>query len=226
MAERGSTSMDEQRSLMQRTLRIVVSVAIPPAAAIAAIHADPLVSVVTNRPGLLALGMFTMAGAMLFQRMRRWLLITLAYGAALLAFEGAFLRSSGRPVFLNDNILTATVAAVYPWAWVLLFGLAAFAGTLEAVRPGTVLAKRCLFAAAAVYMCGHGIAGMLERPNTISVVATLFGLGSALGAVFVHRFGAPRATEIEESIPTVAGLAQARRAALESREWRDSETAR
>ncbi len=232
MAEGRGTTEDrsrahsERRALFQRVLRVAVSLAIPPAAALAAIHADPLVSFTARRPGLLALGMFAMAGAMLFQSMRRWLLVTLGYGAALLAFEGALLRPSGRPLMDSANPVSAAVAAVYPWAWVLLFALAAFAGTLEAVRPGTVLAKRCLFAAASIYLCGHGIAGLLDRPNAISLVSLLVGLGSALGAAFVHRFGSAHLPEVESEIPTAQSLALARRKALARAEWRDPGTAR
>ncbi len=217
---------EERRTRIRRIVRILVGLAVPPAAALAAIHADPLVALVARRPGLLALGMFTIAAAMLSARMRRWLLVTLAYGAAILAFKGALMRPSGLPIMENVNGLTVIIGAVYPWAWVLLFLLAAFSGTLEAVRPGTILAKRCLFAAGSLYLCGHGMAGMLDRPNAVSLVSLAVGIGSALGAVFVHRFSRPPYPEIEGDIPTAEGLAYERRRALERSEWHDPEAAR
>jgi hypothetical protein len=210
----------------QRAVRILVSLAVPPAAALAAIHAQPLSIYAARRPGLLALGMFAIAGAMLVPRLRRWLLVTLAYGAALLAFEGAWLRPSGRQLILPEHGPLAFLGTIYPWAWVLLFILAAFAGTLEAVRPGTSLAKRCLFSAAGVYLCGHGLAGMLARPNAISIVALLFGTGSFLGAAFLHRFGVLPPEVPETDIPTAEGLATERARRLARLEWRDPGTAR
>ncbi|MBM3495492.1 MAG: hypothetical protein FJX72_14395 [Armatimonadetes bacterium] len=202
-------------------LRIAVAFAIPPAAALAALHADPVVAHAARRPGILALGMFTMAAAMLSARLRRWLLVALAYGAAILAFEGTFLRPPGGAEATFGARGLGWLSALYPSAWVLLLVLAGFAGTLEALRPGTILAKRCLFAAAAVYLFGHGAAGMLDRPNSISAFTLLVGVGSLLGAMFVHRFSATPPPAIENGIPSAQALAAERRRRLAEIEWRD-----
>lgn len=206
----------------RRVVRVLVALAIPPAAALAAIHADPLGAYAARRPGLLALGMFAVAGAMLWPAVRRWLLVVLAYGAALLALEGAWLRPSGGRLNIPTEGPLSLLHYAYPWAWVTLFVLAATAGTLEAIRPGTVLAKRCLFGAAAVYLLGHGMAGMLDRPNVISLVSIATGIGSLLGALTVHRFGIHHDSDAPlDDVPSAAALAADRRKRLAQMEWRD-----
>jgi len=204
-----------------RLLRIVVSVLIPPVGALAAIHAAPLGDVAARRPGLLALGVLTLALAMLFRRLRSYLVIALAYGAALLALAGAVRSSTdGAP----DAVLA--VAGLYRVAWVVLFALAAFAGTLEAVRPGTVLAKRCLFAAAAIFLAGHGTVGIVTAPNALSLAAILAGACSLVAAAFSHRLTVPITGQPNSDIPTASALGAARRARLGMAEWRDPNEAR
>lgn len=198
-----------------------MSLAIPPAVALAALHADVLSAYAAKRPGLLALGMFAVAGAMLSPVLRRWLLVVLAYGATMLALQGAWLKPGGSRLPVPQTGPLALLPVVYPFAWMVLFVLAAFAGTLEAVRPGTILAKRCLFGAAAVYLLGHGTAGMLERPNTISILSLLVGLGCLVSAFMVHRFRGHGMAPQADDVPTTEALAAERRRRLASLEWRD-----
>jgi hypothetical protein len=207
-------------------LRVAVGLAVPPAAALAAIHADPLVSHAARRPGLLALGMLTMAALMLSPRLRRWLVVALAYGAAMIAFQGTFLRNAAEAHATFGARGLGWLSAAYPFAWVLLLVLAGFAGTLEAAKPGTLLAKRCLFAAAAVYLCGHGAAGMLADPNSISAFSCIAGVGSLLGAAFIDRFSTSAPPPAEEDVPSAQTLAAERRKRLAAAEWRDPSATR
>lgn len=204
-----------------RVLRIAVSILVPPAVALAAIHTHPIGGAAVERPGLLALGVLTIALSMLFRRMRSYLVIALAYSAALLALRAGLTRHT---TDLPESV--AWLMAFYPIAWVLLFGLAAFAGTLEAIRPGTQLAKRILFAAAAIFLGGHGAVGLLTEPNALSLAAVLGGALSLATALISHRLTLPIVARPHADVPTAADLAAERRRRLQHREWHDTGAAR
>ncbi len=217
-AARGRTAqqaIDHAMMHRGRIARIVVSVLVPPAGALAAIHVDPIGNLAVQRPGVIALGVLTVALAMHFNQLRSLLVITLSFGAAVLAARGSFWSQHSVP-----KELATWLAVLYPAGWYSLLLLGTMAGVLEYLRPGTVMAKRCLFAAAAVFLIGHGTIGVVVDPNLLSVTALIAGLGSLLGAVWCHRLTvAP-----EEQVPDVlssSALAMERRIRLRRTEWVD-----
>lgn len=214
--------MDRPGWMSRRALgRIVLAVLIPPVAILAALHSQPLGAAAFRRPGLLAIGLITVAMALAFKSARRVLLVALAYGTALIALLG-ILRSriEGPPADIG------ALAPLYLVGWVILFLLATTAGTLEILHPGTVFAKRCLFAAAAVFLVGHGIVGLATLPNAFSAAAIVAGFLSAFAAVMAHRLLAVVPQPPEPDTPTAAALAALRRERLRRREWRDGPAVR
>ncbi len=216
-----STSSDSvrhrPRPTRQQIARVVVAILVPPAAVLAAIHSEPLGETAAQHPGLLALAILTVALALCFQPLRRLLLVVLAYAAALMALLGMYrARVVGPPVQL------AALSGLYSLGWAVVFAMAAAAGTTEIIRPRTVLAKRLLFGAGAVFLIGHGVVGLVTMPNSLSLAALIAGLCSLVAAFLAHRLVLPAPPPSEEDPLSAAALAEARHRRLRDREWRDT----
>lgn len=197
-------------------IRIVVAILVPPVTVLAAIHSRALGILAVKRPGLLALVMLTIAFALFFQRSRRLLVIVLGYSAAVLASASLVrVRISGPPADLGRLVNFYSVA----WLLVLILGLTA--GTLELLRPSSVLAKRLLFAAGTVLLIGYGTVGMATFPNALSLAAIVAGVASAVAAVLAHRLTLPMNWEAPLDPESAEALARQRRERLRAREWRD-----
>ena len=196
-------------------VRVIVAILIPPAAVLAAIHSQALGNMAAKRPGLLALTILTFAIALFFQRLRRILSVTLSYAAALLAASAIVRLRQGIPVELRG------LEVPYAGAWVTVLLLSLTAGTVEVVRPNTVLVKRLLFTIAAILLAGYGAVGLIALPNVLSAAAVVAGLCSAIAAVLAHRLTLPLPDESGAELESAEALARRRRERLRALEWRD-----
>jgi len=201
--------------------RIIVGILVPPVAILAAIHSPPIGEVAAHRPGLLAMAILAVALALYFPGLRRLLLVVFATAASFIALVGTY-RSfmNGPPAPLR------AVTPLYQAAWALLLALAAAAATVEIVRPGTVLAKRLLFAAAAVFLVGHGIVGIITMPNVLSATALLTGIACFIAVFLADRLTVPPPSPTPPDVPSAEALAAERRKRLRAREWYDTASAR
>jgi hypothetical protein len=170
------------------------------------------------RPGLLPIAMFLLMGALLIARWRRWLIVCLCFGVAWMA-----LRDALGPLRLPPELDYVKVERIYPFAWGLLALLAACAGCAEALQPSSVLARRAYFAAAAVYLIGHGSLGLLLGRGGGAWVLLACGVCATVGVFVAHRI-----VEREEAPPVedqdlvdMRRRQQERSAALQQREWKE-----
>lgn len=216
MRQVGGTSTHGSGVTGLQVVRAAVAVLIPPIALLAAIHSKLLGRTVLQRPGLLALTILTFALALSFQRLRRLLVVVLGYGATVLAIHGAVHAwRAGAPRELGP------LRAFYLAGWLGVFLLSFSAGTLEVFRPGTVLAKRLLFAAGGLLLTGYGVVGVLVLPNVFSATALVAGVCSAMAALLAHRLTVQANPPAVAELETAEALARRRSERLRLREWRD-----
>jgi len=211
-------------TLMNPRVRLILRILVPLIGALSAIALEPyLTALAIARPGTLPVAMVTLLGLLLLPRARRLLLVTLCYGVALLAFRDAF-RITSPPPLIDYDITEDLFPILRPIVWGLIAILAGTAGTLEAIEPGRVIARRCYFAAAALYFSGNGLLGLLRVVNWESLALLVTGIGAALGVLFAHRIvAAEKETEVEEDdIRALAELPAKRAAIIASREWQDT----
>jgi len=196
----------------KRFLRLVVPLT---AAMMVVTFEREFAQLVRSRPGVIPVLLVAMLGGMLLPQVRHWLIVGLCFGISALAVRDA-LRATDVPMAVQWPF----IAAVYMSAWVLIALLAAGAGAVEALKPGSVWAKRCYFAAAAMYCAGRGI---LWFPSWESIVFLTTGGVSAIGI-----FLAPRTIWVEPKDEDQDARAHRERtavryAALAAREWKGDE---
>lgn len=148
-----------------------------------------LAALAQNHPGILPVTLVALIAGLLYPAIRRWLIVTLCFGVGILALRDAF-----SVLRLPAQIDYLFMESVYPYAWGLLALLACTAGVVEALRPGSVWARRCYFGAAFLYFFGHGALSFLRMHNWPSVVLMLSGICSLYGIVTARRIVA---TELE-----------------------------
>ena len=177
-----------------------------------------LTTLAQQRPGIVPVAMVALGAGLLSPRVRRWLIVTLCFGISLLA-----LRDTFRIVPLPPAIDYVWVEHIYPFGWGLLALLAAVAGSMEALHPGSVLARRFYFGAASLYFSGHGLISFLKVYNWQSMVLFLTGLVALVGVFTAHRIvAAEEASKPEDEDIRALAESSARRAQrLAAREWRD-----
>ncbi|HXG23194.1 MAG TPA: hypothetical protein VNJ09_01470, partial [Chthonomonadales bacterium] len=86
-------------------------------------------------------------------------------------------------------------------------------------------ARRCYFAAAALYFSGNGLLGLLRTVNWESLALLVTGIGAAFGVIYAHRIvAAEKESEIEDDdIRALTELPAKRAALIASREWQDTQ---
>jgi hypothetical protein len=185
-----------------------------------AITLEPyLTDLANHRPGVLPVAMVALIFAILIQRLRRWLIVTLCFGIFVLA-----LRDMTNPVIIPPQIDYVVVERLIPYAWLLLALCAGFAGAAEALRPGSVLARRFYFATAAIYLGGHGSMALLREPSFTAAVLLVSGLLAVVGVVRAEKIVANEVPTPEQSadLKAIAAREQGRADRLREREWRDT----
>jgi hypothetical protein len=207
-----STWMNER---VKQLLRIVL----PLAAAYVVIDSDTaLIALAKARPGIVPVSIFALLGGLLVPYVRHWMIVSLCFGIALLAVKDSFWTNG--PVHGFDSIW---VARGYKVAWGLLALFAAAAAVGEAVKPDSILARRCYFAVAALYFGGHGVTGFLKKPSWESLILVVTGIVAVAGAIFADRIVSSEEENQPEDEDVLAHRERVARrtAALASREWRD-----
>lgn len=204
---------------MARWKRPVMRLVVPLTIAYAAIALEgPLTAFAVDHPGTLPVAMVSLVACLLLPAARRWIIVTLCFGISLLAWRDTF-----RPVWIPPAIDYEMVERIYPFGWALLALLASVAGVAEALRPGSVWARRCYFATATVYFGGHGIFSFIKFPNWQSAVMIATGLVAAVGIFNAQRIVASEKQQAaeDEDIVALAAEPQRRSARLADREWRE-----
>jgi hypothetical protein len=196
----------------------VLRAAGPFLAAYAAIRLEPaLTALAASRPGVLPVAMCAMVFGLLIHRVRNFLIITLCFGIAQLAYRDML---HGRVPAQIDYVI---VERLYPAGWGLLALLALGAGIAESIRPGSVYARRCYFAAAAVYLLGHGAMQWMVGHIADGLVLTITGIFAGVGVVVAPRIIRAEAdfAPEDEDIRALREADDRRAKALAGREWQD-----
>jgi hypothetical protein len=204
------------RSWVKPVLRLIV----PMAVALIVLRSEQRLTVLAQeRPGIIPVAMVALVAGLLSPYVRRWLIVTLCFGISLLA-----LRDTFRIVPLPAAVDYVWVERIYPFGWGLLSLLAVIAGAMEALQPGSVLARRFYFAAASLYFSGHGLISFLKVHNWQSLVLFLTGLVAFVGIFTAHKIvAAEEATEPDdEDMRALAGQEAERERRLAAREWREA----
>jgi len=182
---------------------------------------EPLGAVARQRPGVLPVAMAALLGGLLLPVVRHFLIVTLTYGVALLSLKDAF-----RPVPLPaplDYHFGSTMDWFRPVAFGALAALATGAAVAETRNPGSVGARRCYFAAAGIYLTGHGTFGFLRGPSWEELIMIVSGLVAFAGILFAHRVIAVESgvDPYEEDLQRQREHAHRCAERVASREWRD-----
>lgn len=223
-----------QKLLQGRLTGPIIRILLPAAIAALLIYSEPwLTYLAQTRPGVLPVAMVVLLGGLLLGRVRRWLIVTLCYGITLLAARDVILAYNGILIppslpavidYVNVEAVYSVVRSLHPYGWALLAMLSAVAGTLEAIRPGSVVARRYYFGSAALYFMGHAFFGLVKQPSWESIVLLLIGLVAFAGIFLAHRIVAAEevADQEDEDIRQMAASLRRRAENLALREWRDN----
>ena len=198
-------------------LRLSVGVA---ASVICLLLGPKIAELARARPGFVPVGMAALLAGLLHPRIRHWFIISLCFSVSLLALKDTF-RSAPLPVPLDRPFFHA----MYPGAWFLVALLAAAAGVLEALHPGSVAARRCYFATASIYFVGHGFTMFLWEASWEALVVLITGLVAGIGVGFAQRLdvGEEFSTLMDEE---EAARAERRAQAVAAHEWRERSDAK
>lgn len=162
--------------------------------------------------------MFALGGSLVVRPVRRMLISALCFAIALLA-----LRDALGVVSLPPAIDYVFLEMLYPYVSGVLALLAAGAGLVEALIPGSVVGRRYYFGTAALYLLGHGILGMIRDPSAGSTVLVACGAMALIGVFLAHRIVAREEMPEPEDddLAEMHARMKHRTEALLAKEWRD-----
>lgn len=208
----------------RQQLEKVASAAAPAVFAALIVLFEPQITAwAIGRQSLLPLIVFLLLASLLHPALRQFLMITLCYGVALMAFRDTFrVKSLVLPSTLDNDLWDAA----RPLALLLVAGLSTTAAIAETLKPGTVWARRCYFAAAGLYFTGCGFLSYVWMHSWQSIVLCATGVMALIGCLFAPRIvaselEADRVTEVsDEAIQSLVEAAHHR--ALQAKEWHDS----
>jgi hypothetical protein len=209
-------STEETASPGGSTLRILL----PLLVAGTLVWLEPVIGRLAHeRPGIVPVALLSLAVGVLSPGSRRWLVSSLCFGVAILAFRDVF-RAMHIPD-LPSGYQSSAYVKIYTLGWVTLGLLASTAAVGEAVRPGAVWGKRCYFLAVAVYFGGHGLLGYLREPNWKSIAMVVIGMVGLWGAFVADRLVEPpmEPEPLDEDLREIADRTSTRSAMLARREW-------
>ncbi len=163
----------------------------------------------SERQAVFPIALFIFVAILLSPKMRHILIVSLSFGVGFLAIRDAEWHGP-LPAILNTLLIRSVV---YPFVWGMIAGLSLMAGAVESLSPGKSLARRCYFAAAALYFTGHGFMIEILRPSNEGLVMCVIGLLAFAGFWLVPystisdeeavRYSVS-VNETEESIPNSA----------------------
>jgi hypothetical protein len=204
---------------MTEGLKKLLRIVLPLAAAFIVLDSEgALVALAQSRPGIVPVSIAALLGGLLVPYVRQWLIVSLCFGISLLAVKDSFWANARIGTF--DYIW---LAHAYKIAWGFLALFAAGAAIVEALKPESIWARRCYFAAAALYFGGHGVTAFLKKPSWEALVLTATGIVAVAGVFFADRIVNSEEENEPEDEDVVAHRERVARrsAALASREWRD-----
>jgi len=173
------------------------------------------------RPGFVPIAIALLMLGLLLPRVRHWVIVTLCFSVALLAGRDTF-RPAPLPPALNNRLFDL----IYPEVWLSVALLAAAAGILEAIRPGSLAARRCYFGTAALYCFGHGLTKFLWEPAWEPLIIMITGLVAGLGVGFAHRLDAEPREPAQDEQTGEERLSRQRSERIAAHEWLESEDER
>lgn len=176
---------------------------------------------VGQREAVLPLAVIVLLLSLLSKRLRSLLILTLCYGVAFMAVRDiGRVGSQPLPQIINYDFLDRLRPAIL----LLIAGLAATAAFMETFNPGTVWARRCYFAAAALYFLGLGIIHIGKYGSWKAVLLCVTGVTAVFGCIFADRIVSAEQEEEEEEISDaeVQGIVEAaHQRSLRAKEWHD-----
>ncbi len=204
---------------MPKRLQVASRVCVPFLIALALILIEPrLTQLVRIRPGVLPVAMASLIGLLLIPSARQMMVIVLCYGVSLLAVRDTIY--SPRVPAAIDYV---GIELLYPYVWALMAILAFAAGTVEAIRPGSVWARRCYFGAATLYLGGHGLINWMIKPTSEAYVLMITGVFAAFGTVYAHKIVAAEnePDPVDEDIIELQAADKRRAAMFAAHEWKE-----
>jgi hypothetical protein len=193
----------------------------PPLLAVTAVWNEPtLTTLARTHEAILPLAILLLLAALLQQELRQYLVVTLCYGVAFLAVrDTSRVMQAPLPAALNYDWVDA-LRPISLWSVALL---AATSGVAETVKPGTVWARRCYFAAASLYFTGIGVMNYAANHSWRGLVLCITGVTALIGCILAHHVVAAEVA-VEDELPSDEQAQQARDARhiarLKAREWR------
>jgi hypothetical protein len=170
---------------------------------------------------VLPLAVIVLLLSLLSHRLRSALILTLCYGVAFMAVRDIKrVESQPLPWFLNYDFLDHSRPAIL----LLIAGLSATAAFMETFHPGTVWARRCYFAAAALYFLGLGITHFREFHSWKAVLLCVTGVTAVFGCIFAERIVSAEQEDEEDDLSdeVVQGLVEAdHHRSLLAKEWHE-----
>lgn len=170
---------------------------------------------------VLPLAVIVLLLSLLSRRLRSLLILTLCYGVAFMAVRDIFrVGSQPLPQIINYDFLDQSRPAIL----LLIAGLSGTAAFMETFHPGTVWARRCYFASAALYFIGLGIIHIGKYGSWKAVLLCVTGVTAVFGCIFAERIVSAEIEEEEEEISdeVVQELVeQAHHRSLLAKEWHE-----
>jgi hypothetical protein len=183
----------------------------------------PLTALSRTHEAMLPLAVMLLMAALLQQRLRQFLVVTLCYGVAFLAIrDTSRVTQIPLPPALNYD----WVDALRPVGLWLVAALAVISAVAESIKPGAVWARRCYFGASGLYFAGVGLINYAANHSWRGIVLCVTGGMAFLGCLFAQQIVADEAVASDEEELSDELAQQAReashRAALQTKEWRDN----
>jgi hypothetical protein len=210
-----------RRRLQERLLKFVNCVVPVFVAGFCVMNESRLSGWVAQREAVLPLAVIVLLLSLLSKRLRSLLVLTLCYGVAFMA-----VRDIGRvgiqplPEALNYDFLDWSRPAIL----LVIAGLASTAAFMETFHPGTVWARRCYFAAAALYFLGLGVIHVGKYGSWKAVLLCVTGVTAIFGCLHAERIVSAESEEEEDEITDemVQGLIEeAHQRSLLAKEWHE-----
>ncbi len=174
-----------------------------------------------HHKAILPLAVIVLLLSLLSHRLRNLLILTLCYGVAFMALRDiSRVGSQALPQAINYDFLDN----IRPAILLLIAGLSATAAFMETFHPGTVLARRCYFGAAALYFLGLGIIHIGKYGSWKAVLLCITGVTAIFGCIFAERIVSAEIEDEEDEISDeeVQGLVEAaHHRSLMAKEWHE-----
>jgi len=210
-----------QRQMQERIHKLLTCVVPVVVAGICVLNETRLSMWAAQHEAVLPLAVIVLLLSLLSHRLRNVLVLTLCYGVAFMAVRDiGRVGSQPLPSAIDYDFLDHSRPAIL----LVIAGLSATAAFMETFHPGTVWARRCYFAAAALYFLGLGVIHVGKYGSWKAVLLIITGLTSVFGCIFAERIVSAEIEEEEEEVSdeVVQGLVEAaHQRSLRAKEWHE-----